>query len=167
MGSPDWIRWRGRGVTLDCPSGWTMVDDGSDTTMPVALAVAASASGPGFTPTVVITHDRLEAGMTLSSWASLTAEVLGQTLAGFRLIDIQDNQMAGQPAIFRIACCAFRWWPLVMAQFLWLEDDGRRGVTATMTLSNADYGQRGEELMAIVQMSHGIDQAHDLEDRPG
>ena len=59
--------------------------------------------------------------------------------------------MAGQPAVWRAACYAYKGLPLTMFQWLWLELDGRRGITATATCALKAYDAMGLTLTEIIQ----------------
>jgi hypothetical protein len=144
-------RFQGRGVTLDCPVGWQLFDDGRNADMPVTIIVGASVSEGGFTPNVVVTDDTLDSGMTLAQWVQASVEPLQRVLAGFRLIDVHGIEIAGQLAAWRVACYAHKEWSLMMSQWLWLELGGRRGVTATATCTLQVYNEMEPVLTEIVK----------------
>jgi len=144
-------RFRGRGVALDCPAGWRLVNDGQDAGMPVVIIVAEPAAEGGFSPNVVVTDDKVAPGTTLAQWVQASVDPLRHVLAGFRLIDVVGSEMAGQPAAWRVAYYAHQGWPLMMFQWLWLELGGRRGVTATATCTLQTYRELEPVLTAIVQ----------------
>jgi len=144
-------RFQGRGVTLDCPAGWRLVDVGQNTGTPIVIIVTAPVTDDGFVPNVVLSDDKMDPGTTLAQWVPASAKLLWHVLAGFHLIDMVGCEVAGQPAAWRAACYAYGGRPLMMFQWLWLELGGRRGVTATATCSLQAYRELEPVLTGIVQ----------------
>jgi len=144
-------RFEGRGVALDCPVGWWLGDDGRNANLPLLLCVAAPVSHDGFSPNVVITEGKMDSRETLAHWVSESVELLQRIFPGFHLIDMTDSEVAGQPAMWLVACYTSKGWPLIVFQWLWLERGGRCRVTATGTCTLQVCGEMEPVFTGIVQ----------------
>lgn len=82
------------GFHIPLPEDWERAEDARG----VALIAVEPDRGPWFRANAVVTIDRLTAPADLASWQDGSLALMREALAEFRLLDVEDTEIAGQPA---------------------------------------------------------------------
>ena len=82
------------GFRLPLPRDWERTED----TEGIALIAVEAERPPWFRANLVVTIERLEAGMDLSGWTDAGWGLLEQTLERPLLLDLEQTEIGGRPA---------------------------------------------------------------------
>jgi hypothetical protein len=88
------------GFTLPLPASWELAEDPrSDVAL---IAVEPEHPGP-FRANVVVTVERLPAGLDVDAWQANADELLGRALRGYLLLDRERQHVDGRIVLRRLA----------------------------------------------------------------
>jgi hypothetical protein len=121
------------GFTIPLPSGWERVED----TEGVALIAVEPERSPWFRANLVVTIERLPAGMDLAGWAEAGLDHLRRTLRDLLLLDLEHTEVGGRPAHRTLAHHATEAGAVTMEQWTLL---GRAlGYTLAASVGTLEY----------------------------
>ena len=132
------------GMTMPLPDGWERAEDAHPGLVLITVEPEQPADQePGFRANLVVTVDRLDDGLDLSEWQAGTEKLFPGSLTEYLVLDLERMQLAGVPAIRRLAhhrtdqnrSVTMEQWAIVLPG-----DDGRpHGWTLTASVGSLGY----------------------------
>jgi hypothetical protein len=121
------------GFSLPLPRDWERVED----TEGIALIAVEPERPPWFRANLVVTIERLEAGMDLPSWTAAGRGLLEQTLERPLLIDLDETGIGGRPARRALVHHTTETGAVTMEQ--WTLMEAALGYTLTASVGTLEY----------------------------
>jgi hypothetical protein len=121
------------GFRLPLPRDWERAED----TEGIALIAVEAERPPWFRANLVVTIERLEAGMDLSSWTDAGWGLLEQTLEHPLLVDLEQTELGGRPARRALVHHTTETGAVTMEQ--WSLTEAALGYTLTASVGTLEY----------------------------
>lgn len=126
--------------SLQLPENWDMVVD----PQPGVALVALEPDRDGiFRCNLVVSIDVLPAGIDLAGWQAGAEPMMRHAMADFLLLDLDETQIGGRPAMYRLAHHLVPdQGAVTMAQWMFLRPG--RGFTLTGSVGTMEYAERAD-----------------------
>jgi hypothetical protein len=132
------------GFTIPLPKAWERSDD----TRGIALIAAAPESRGRFRSNIIVTIERLGEGVPARSWAAASIESLPLHLAAHQVVDLQETDIGGWPALRILSHYAMGVRCAVTLE-QWLLVRGSLGYTLSMSVGTLDYARLSPTFDAV------------------
>lgn len=126
------------GFTLPLPANWERTEDERG----IALIAAEPEREPWFRTNVVVTIEHLAEGLDLAGWQDTAGAQLARSLADYLLLDLEDTELGGRPAVRRLAHHATEVGAVTCEQ--WTLVEGRLGYSLTASVGTLEYADRAD-----------------------
>jgi hypothetical protein len=143
----DDYRHPGSGCVVPTPPGWERLED----PQPGVAVIAREPEAPaGFRANLVVTVDDLPDGLDLDGWQADSDQLLQEELRNYYLLDREQIQLAGHPAVRRLAHhAASDAGPVTMEQ--WAVVSGSKGFTLTASVATLAYDSLADVFAEIAR----------------
>ncbi|WP_163573222.1 hypothetical protein [Fodinicola feengrottensis] len=138
---------RTAGFSLPLPESWQAVEDPQPA---VPLVALEPDRGGIFRCNVVVSVDQVPEGLDVAGWQAGAEPMMRQAMQDFLLLDLEELQVGGRPAMYRLAHHLVPdLGPVTMAQWMLLR--AGRGHTLTFSIGTMEYETRADLFVDIAR----------------